>query len=106
MARILLDLREACRRCEAAGPVLLGDLDGSPFWRRSPKPTAMALDLITGSRTIVRACWQTFPGLPEAADAVAAPLPNAQRHVLSGQDHGPTPEAIVAELVRFLRSIA
>jgi hypothetical protein len=26
--------------------------------------------------------------------------------VLSGQDHGPTPEAIVPELVRFLRSIA
>jgi pimeloyl-ACP methyl ester carboxylesterase len=44
--------------------------------------------------------------LPEAADAVAAALPNAQRRVLSGQDHGPTPEAIVPELVRFLRSIA
>jgi hypothetical protein len=29
---------EACRRCEAAGPALLGDLDSSPFWRRSPKP--------------------------------------------------------------------
>ena len=47
-----------------------------------------------------------LPGLPEAANAVAAALPNAQRRVLSGQDHGPTPEAIVPELVRFLRSTA
>jgi pimeloyl-ACP methyl ester carboxylesterase len=56
--------------------------------------------------TVVYPGDQTFPGLPEAADAVAAALPNAQRHVLPGQDHGPTPEAIVPELVRFLRSIA
>jgi hypothetical protein len=28
---------EACR-CEAAGSALLGDLDSSRFWRRSPKP--------------------------------------------------------------------
>ena len=30
----------------------------------------------------------SLPGLPEAADAVAAALPNAQRHVLSGQGQG------------------
>ncbi|GII80160.1 alpha/beta hydrolase [Sphaerisporangium rufum] len=45
---------------------------------------------------------QTFPGMPEAADAVAAALPNATRRVLAGQTHGPTPEAIVAALVDFL----
>lgn len=51
--------------------------------------------------TIVYFGDQTLPGLPEAADAVAA-LPKAQRHVLLGQDHGPAPEAIVPELVKFL----
>ena len=56
--------------------------------------------------TVIYSGDQTFPGLPEAADAVAAALPNAQRHVLSGQDHGPTPEAIVPALVRYLRSTA
>jgi pimeloyl-ACP methyl ester carboxylesterase len=56
--------------------------------------------------TVVYSGDRTFPGLPEAADAVAAALPNAQRRVLAGQDHGPAPEAIVPELVRFLRSAA
>jgi pimeloyl-ACP methyl ester carboxylesterase len=54
--------------------------------------------------TVVYSGDQTFPGLPEAADAVAAALSNAQRRVLAGQDHGPAPEVIVPELVRFLRS--
>ncbi len=54
--------------------------------------------------TVVYSGDRTFPGLPEAADAVAAALPNAQRRVLAGQDHGPAPEAIVPELVRFLRA--
>jgi pimeloyl-ACP methyl ester carboxylesterase len=48
---------------------------------------------------------QTFPGLPEAADAVAAALPRAERRVLPGQDHGPAPEAVVPEVVKFLRSL-
>jgi pimeloyl-ACP methyl ester carboxylesterase len=47
---------------------------------------------------------QTFPGMPEAADAVAAALPNASRRVLPGQDHGPAPEAIVPALLEFLQS--
>ena len=54
--------------------------------------------------TIVCSGDQTFPGLPEAADAVAAALPNASRRILSGQGHRPAPEAIVPVLVEFLRS--
>jgi pimeloyl-ACP methyl ester carboxylesterase len=54
--------------------------------------------------TIVCSGDQTFPGLPEAADAVAAALPNASRRTLSGQGHRPAPEAIVPVLVEFLRS--
>ncbi len=54
--------------------------------------------------TIVCSGEQTFPGLPEAADAVAAALPNASRRVLPGQGHRPAPEAIVPILVEFLRS--
>jgi hypothetical protein len=47
---------------------------------------------------------QTFPGMPEAADAVAAALPNVIRRVLPGQDHGPAPEASVPALLEFLQS--
>jgi pimeloyl-ACP methyl ester carboxylesterase len=54
--------------------------------------------------TIVCSGEQTFPGLPEAADAVAAALPNASRRILPGQGHRPAPEAIVPVLVEFLRS--
>jgi pimeloyl-ACP methyl ester carboxylesterase len=55
--------------------------------------------------TIVYSGDQTFPGLPEAADAVAKALPNATRRVLPGQSHGPAAEAMVPPLVEFLRSL-
>jgi pimeloyl-ACP methyl ester carboxylesterase len=54
--------------------------------------------------TVVYSGDRTFPGLPEAADAVAAALPSADRYVLAGQDHGPTVEALVPPLAGFLRS--
>lgn len=54
--------------------------------------------------TMVCSGDRTFPGLPEAADAVAAALPNASRRILPGQGHRPAPEAIVPVLVEFLRS--
>ena len=73
------------------------DIETDPDWRSRWATVTVP--------TVVYSGDQTFPGLPEAADAVAAALPNAHRHVLSGQDHGPTPEAIVPELVRFMRSI-
>ncbi len=47
---------------------------------------------------------QTFPGMPEAADAVAAALPNASRRTLPGQGHRSAPEAMVQVLLEFLRS--
>ena len=74
------------------------DIETDPDWRSRWATVTVP--------TVVYSGDQTFPGLPEAADAVPAALPNAQRHVLSGQDHGPAPEAIVPELLRFLRSIA
>lgn len=72
------------------------DIEADPDWR-----TRWASVTVP---TVVYSGDQTFPGLPEAADAVATALPNAQRRVLAGQDHGPAPEAIVPELARFLRS--
>jgi pimeloyl-ACP methyl ester carboxylesterase len=54
--------------------------------------------------TIVCSGDQTFPGLPEAADLVAAALPKASRRTLPGQGHRPAPEALVPVLVEFLRS--
>ncbi|PXY26946.1 alpha/beta fold hydrolase [Prauserella muralis] len=53
--------------------------------------------------TVVFSGDATFPGMPEAADAVAAALPNATRRVLPGQGHGPAADAIVPALVEFLR---
>jgi len=55
--------------------------------------------------TIVYSGDQTFPGLPEAADAVADALPKATRRILPGQSHGPAPEALVPVLAEFLRAI-
>jgi pimeloyl-ACP methyl ester carboxylesterase len=55
--------------------------------------------------TVVYSGDQTFPGLPDAADAVAAAIPQASRRVLAGQGHGPAPEAIAPELVEFLRTV-
>ncbi|NUW38254.1 alpha/beta hydrolase [Nonomuraea sp. SMC257] len=52
---------------------------------------------------IVYSGTETFPGMPETADAVAAALPDASRRVLPGQGHGPTPDAIVPVLLEFLR---
>jgi len=75
----------------------LHDIETDPDWRSRWAAVTVP--------TVVYSGDQTFPGLPEAADAVAAALPNAQRQVLSGQDHGPAPEAMVPELVGFLRSI-
>jgi pimeloyl-ACP methyl ester carboxylesterase len=54
--------------------------------------------------TIVCSGDQSFSGLPEAADAVAAALPNASRRTLPGQGHRPAPEAIAPVLMEFLRS--
>ncbi len=36
-----------------------------------------------------------------AADALARVLPNAQRRILEGQDHGPADNVLVAALVEF-----
>ena len=55
--------------------------------------------------TIVYSGDQTFPGLPEAADAVAAAIPQASRRVLAGQGHGPAPEAMAPVLVEFLKTL-
>jgi pimeloyl-ACP methyl ester carboxylesterase len=54
--------------------------------------------------TLVCSGDQSFPGMAEAADAVAAALPSASRQSLPGQAHRPAPEAIVPVLVEFLSS--
>jgi pimeloyl-ACP methyl ester carboxylesterase len=47
---------------------------------------------------------QTFAGMSDAADGVAAALPRAGRRILPGQSHMPAPEAAVLVLVELLRS--
>jgi pimeloyl-ACP methyl ester carboxylesterase len=85
----------------AAAPTLVYDhaatneINLDPDWRgRWAKVTVT---------TIVGSGDQSFPGLAEAADAVAAALPNASRRVLPGQGHRPAPEAMAPLLVEFLR---
>ncbi|HEY2701740.1 MAG TPA: alpha/beta fold hydrolase [Pseudonocardiaceae bacterium] len=53
--------------------------------------------------TVVFSGDQTFPGMPEAADAVAAALPNATRRIVAGEGHGPSTEGILPPLLDFLR---
>jgi pimeloyl-ACP methyl ester carboxylesterase len=74
------------------------DIETDPDWRARWARVTVPTVVYSGDRT--------FPWLPEAADAVADALSNAQRRVLAGQDNGPAPEVIVPELVRFLRSVA
>jgi pimeloyl-ACP methyl ester carboxylesterase len=88
----------------AVAPTLPYDLDAveavnqDPDWVARWRGVTVPAVVYSGDRT--------FPGMPEAADAVAAALPNARRQVLPGQDHGPAPEAIVPVLVDFLREVA
>jgi pimeloyl-ACP methyl ester carboxylesterase len=86
----------------AAAPTLVYDhaatheIDVDPDWRGRWAGVTVP--------TIVCSGDQTFPGMPEAADAVAAALPNASRRTLPGQGHRPAPEAMVQVLLEFLKS--
>jgi pimeloyl-ACP methyl ester carboxylesterase len=86
----------------AAAPTLVYDhaatheINLDPDWRGRWAKVAVP--------TIVCSGDQSFPGLAEAADAVAAALPNASRRTLPGQGHRPAPEAMVPVLVEFLSS--
>jgi pimeloyl-ACP methyl ester carboxylesterase len=73
------------------------DINVDPDWRRRWASITVP--------TIVYSGDQTFPGMPEAADAVAAAVPDARRRTLPGQGHGPTPEALVPVLQEFLSSV-
>ncbi len=86
----------------AVAPTLLYDhaatheISVDPDWRRRWAAITMPVIVCSGD--------QTFPGMPEAADAVAAALPNASRRTLPGQGHRPAPEALVPVLLEFLKS--
>lgn len=71
------------------------EINVAPDWGRRWETIAVPTMVYSGA--------ETFPGMPEAADAVAAALPNASRRVLPDQGHGPAPEAIVPVLLEFLR---
>ncbi len=86
----------------AAAPTLVYDhaatheINVDPDWRRRWAAVTVPAIVCSGG--------QSFPGMIEAADAVAAALPNASRRTLPGQGHRPAPDAIVPVLVEFLRS--
>jgi len=86
----------------AVAPTLVYDhtatheINVDPDWRRRWAGVTVPAIVCSGD--------QTFPGMPEAADAVAAALPNASRCILPGQGHRPAPEALVPVLLEFLKS--
>ncbi|POM26282.1 Non-heme chloroperoxidase [Actinomadura rubteroloni] len=85
----------------SVAPTLVYDLSAvheintDPDWRARWADVTVPAIVYSGDRT--------FPGMPEAADATAAALPNAARRILPGQDHGPSPDALIPVLVEFLR---
>lgn len=87
----------------AVAPTLVYDLAAvrevnvDPDWRARWSSVQLPALVVSGDAT--------FPGLPEAADAVAAALPDARRLVLPDQGHGPTPAAIVPVVTDFTRSL-
>lgn len=87
----------------AVAPTLVYDhtasqaIESDPDWRTRWAGVDVPTVVLSGDRS--------FPGLAGAADAVAAALPNAERRVLAGQDHGPAPEVVVPELVAFLHRV-
>jgi pimeloyl-ACP methyl ester carboxylesterase len=86
----------AGRRQQRGGDALQPDLNLDPDWRARWAKVTVPMIVCSGD--------QSFSGLPEAADAVAAALPNASRRTLPGQGHRPAPEAIAPVLMEFLRS--
>jgi pimeloyl-ACP methyl ester carboxylesterase len=86
----------------AVAPTLVYDhtatheINVDPDWRRRWAGVTVPAIVCSGD--------QTFPGMPEAADAVAAALPNASRRILPGQGHRSAPEALVPVLLEFLKS--
>jgi pimeloyl-ACP methyl ester carboxylesterase len=87
----------------AVAPTLVHDLTGvhdintDPDWRGRWAGITVPAIVYSGDRT--------FPGMPEAADAVAAAMPDARRRILPGQGHGPAPEAITPVLLEFLSTV-
>jgi pimeloyl-ACP methyl ester carboxylesterase len=88
----------------AAAPTLIydhtatNDISTDPDWRGRWAKVTVPVLVCSGD--------QTFPGMPAAADRVAAALPHAVRRILPGQGHRPAPEALVPVLAEFLSSTA
>lgn len=76
----------------------VNDINLDPDWPARWSKVTVPVTVLSGD--------QTFPGLVECADAVAAALPNATRRTLPGQSHGPTPEAMVDALRPLLSAAA
>ena len=73
----------------------LNAINTDPDWARRWAEVTVPAIVFSGDATM--------PGLPQAADTVAAALPNATRRVLTGEGHGPSTAGIIPPLVEFLR---
>lgn len=88
----------------AAAPTLIYDLTAvdevntDPDWAARWAEISVPTTVVSGSKT--------FPGLADAADQVATAVPAARRRTLPGEDHSPSPDAIVDAVVHHHASVA
>jgi pimeloyl-ACP methyl ester carboxylesterase len=85
----------------SVAPTLVYDLGNSSDLNTDPDLKTRLSDVTVPA--VVFSGDQTFPGMPAAADAVAAALPNATRRIVAGEGHGPSTEGILPPLLEFLR---
>ncbi len=88
----------------AVAPTLLYDLgavhevDTDPDWPRRWAGVTVPVTVMSGA--------ESFPGMAQVADSVAAAIPHAERRVLAGQGHGPSADALVPALLEVLRPLS
>lgn len=80
--------------------IVMGDtMMGSPAPLKQWAPVSIPTLVIDGTLMMGREELHTF--IRHGADEIASVLPHAQRRTLEGQDHGPSPDALVPALRAF-----
>ncbi|HEV2458003.1 MAG TPA: alpha/beta hydrolase [Ktedonobacterales bacterium] len=79
--------------------IMDGTQRGDPLQLRQWASVTVPTLVMDGTVMMGREDFHTF--MRHGADALASVLPNAQRRILEGQDHGPAPEALTPALKLF-----
>lgn len=79
--------------------IMDGTQRGDPLPLRQWASVTVPTLVMDGTVMMGREDFHTF--MRHGADALASTLPNAQRRILEGQDHGSAPEALAPALKEF-----